>query len=57
MSDTERLERRYQPERRAFHTVRWFRERRTGWDRRAKVAGPERRSIGRRATLEPRRPS
>lgn len=42
------LERRYQPERRAFHSIRWFRERRNGFDRRAKVAGPERRGFGHR---------
>lgn len=35
----ERLERRYQPERRAFHHTRWLRERRNGFDRRQKVEG------------------
>jgi hypothetical protein len=50
------LDRRYQPERRAFHTVRWLRERRHGFDRRAKVAGLERRSQARVSAL-PRRPA
>lgn len=49
------LDRRYQPERRAFHSTRWFRERRNGFDRRAKVAGPERRSVGPLGTIINRR--
>lgn len=53
---SEQLERRYQPERRAFHRTTWFRERRTRFDRRGRVAGLERRSLGRLGTIAKRRP-